>query len=542
MIGRSRRAGTPAGRVRALHHPATLLVLLILVLVTAGPAEAQSTGGAYVADLGFRAGVHGFSFENYGRAPDSDLKADDLRRLFGDQVCASTASGRCTLTPAGKEWMAKVNSAMQGGHCEGLAVLSLLMYLGKAAPEAFGGSTANQLLLPGNEALQREIAYWWATQATVPAGPSEITTLTPSEVLDTLIDAFDARGESFTLGVLKRTAPRGGHAILPWAVQDRGGGLFWIMVYDNNWPNAELHVEVDRGADTWRYVASTNPSEPGSLYEGDAGTFTLTLTPTSPRLLQQTCPFCAPGPNAASGGFNQLWLEGDGHILLTDGQGRRYGYDGGQLVREIPGVKHSFAKTINAWDDDDDPMYYVPVGLHVAITIDGSELSAAGEADLILIGPGYDLAVEGIELAPGQKDMVVFSPGPDGGTVSYQTLGTASPDIVFGIETDAADYAFTIAGVDLPGGGTITATLDVAAGQLKVAAAGSQGIGTYEIAMDRYTDDAEETFWHDAIELAPGDTAYLDFGSWQGDGSSLPLGIDRESDGSIDDTVELTDS
>jgi hypothetical protein len=48
-------------------------------------------------------------------------------------------------------------------------------------------------------------------------------------------------------------------------------------------------------------------------------------------------------------------------------------------------------------------------------------------------------------------------------------------------------------------------------------------------------------YGHDNIELDPGDTAYLDFGKWAGNGSSIPLEIDRGSDGSIDETLQLTD-
>ena len=36
-----------------------------------------------------------------------------------------------TLTPAAKGWMAEVNKAMSGGHCMGMAELSLMMYIGK---------------------------------------------------------------------------------------------------------------------------------------------------------------------------------------------------------------------------------------------------------------------------------------------------------------------------------------------------------------------------------------------------------------------------
>src|SRR5205085_6336367 len=299
---------------------AVLLALVVGLTSTASawaqqsPSDAPSSG-TYVADLGFRPSSDGFSFENYGdEIQVTNLTADDLRRLFGDEVCDRFNNGKCVLSPAAKEWMSGINKAMAGGHCEGFAALSLLMYLGKVQPSTFGASTTAGLSLRGNQPLQREIAYWYTTQFTVPAGPSEIRTLSPSGVVDRLVQALQpGRGapETYTLGIYQRDGG-GGHAILPYAVEDRGDGITWIMVYDNNFPDVVRHIEVDRGRDTWRYYGSTNPAESEALYDGDAATHSLTLTPTSPRLVKQGCPFCVDDDNDAVGGatrYDELWLD-----------------------------------------------------------------------------------------------------------------------------------------------------------------------------------------------------------------------------------------
>ena len=44
--------------------------------------------------------------------------------------------------------------------------------------------------------------------------------------------------------------------------------MYWIMVYDNNYPGAARAIEVDTKTDTWRYSGSTNPAEPADEYEG----------------------------------------------------------------------------------------------------------------------------------------------------------------------------------------------------------------------------------------------------------------------------------
>ncbi|MBV9897479.1 MAG: hypothetical protein JO020_25250 [Chloroflexi bacterium] len=531
---------------------ACLLALTIALASTASALAQQSpsdtpSSGTYVADLGLRPGSDGFSFENYGNdIPVTNLTADDLRRLFGDEVCDRLTNGKCVLAPAAKEWMTSVNKDMAGGHCEGLATLSLLMYLGKVQPSAFGASTTAGLQLAGNQSLQREIAYWFATQFTVPAGPSENRSLSPSGVVDALVQALQPgrnSTESYTLGIFERNG-EGGHAIVPYAIEDRGDGIDWIMVYDNNFPDAVRHVEVDRNRETWRYYGSTNPAETEALYEGDAGTHSLTLTPTSPRLVKQGCPFCVDDENDATGGaarYDELSLDGDGHVLITDQQGRRFGFVNNQLVTEIPGVSYAMPKDGATWSLDGDPVYFLPAGQSFSITVDGSGLMEDGSADLTLVGPGYDLAVNDISLRPGQKDSLQLTPGRSTSSVAYTTQSDESPDIVLGMETKAADYSFDVQGVRLRGGGTISVTLDQPKGQLAIATSGGTGVGTYSLEMDRTDDDDEVTFSHDRVPLSSGDTAYLRFGQWRSDADSIPLAIDRGSKGSIDEVLDLTD-
>jgi hypothetical protein len=49
-------------------------------------------------------------------------------------------------------------------------------------------------------------------------------------------------------------------------------------------------------------------------------------------------------------------------------------------------------------------------------------------------------------------------------------------------------------------------------------------------------------FTHTGNQLMDGDTAYLDYGAWMGQGMPMNLEIDKGSDGTIDQTIPLTDS
>lgn len=525
--------------------------------VAATPTAAPGGGkGAMVADLGFRPDVNGFKFENYGGDPTRlNLTPADVQRMFGDAVCASKANGDCILVPPGQQWMDAMNQGMAGGHCEGFAALSLILYLQKEAPTQFGAGRTFDLSIDGNAALQREIAYYFATQATIPTRDNEIKGKAPTAILDLLVAAFTQNGGptfSYTMGIYQ-PGFKGGHAITPYAVQDMGNGVFDVLVYDNNYPSIERRVHIDRNADTWVYIASTNPNEPASEYRGDATTQTLTITATAPRLATQLCPFCEGGGSTVGGSkalapaqlYNQIWLEqGDAqdaaNLLLTTPAGKRTGYVGNKLINEIPGVQFQSIRSGDLWKDDAEPVYLVPVGTDFTITVDGSHVTAPITASVTMIGPGYDLAVDEIHLAPGQKDTIHFA--ADGKTLTYQTTATESPIIGLGFETPAADYAFALKGVDIERGASMIIQLDRDKGRLSLDTKGNKQAGTYGLLMNRIDAKGEETFGHEGIPLGAQDIAYIDYSAWKGDGTPLTVDIDAGGDGSIDDSVELTDT
>jgi hypothetical protein len=507
------------------------------------------TSGTYVADLGFRPDNNGFRFENYGGEPGvTNLTPAEVRRMFGDEVCASIKGDDCTLTPAGTQWMEQVNKSMSGGHCEGMAVLSNLLYTKKLNPADFGADTVPGLQLNGNERLQREIAYWFTTQATQPARQG-IVEQTPSGVLNTLMTAFEAGpqgSETYAVGFYKRDRT-GGHAVTPYAVEDRGNGVYWIMIYDNNYPGAARAIEVDTKADTWRYSGSTNPSEPADEYEGDAGTFTLELAAIEPRLTTQFCPFCdapaggrTPGVGAQGTAYNEVWLDGDANLLITDMEGNSIGFKDGQFVNEIPGAQSNANKFgVDVWDVKAEPVYYVPTNIDFTISIDGSELTEPSESTVTFIGPGYVLEVSDIMLDPGQVDILDIA--PDGSLLSYRTTSNETPLMLVGIETDAADYLFAVQGYEMESGEALNLSLDTEKGWLSLDSIDNNASALYSLLVARYDDQGEQVFGADDVALDPNDVVYVDYLKWAGNGQPMELDIDRGGDGEIDESLEVQD-
>ena len=548
----------------------TLLGIVAFLIIAPGgqnhatfarQAQAQDQ---MLADSGFRPDKNGFGFENYGNSNKPvNLTPADVRALFGDQVCGAVNGDTCTLIPPAQQWMDELNNGMDGGHCDGMAAVSLLMYSGKLKPSDYGQDSIVALPFTGNDKLTRTIAYYFSTQTTAPSY-SGIVEGTPSEIVNRLIDAFKNNTEQYAVSLRKRDNT-GGHAITPYAIVDKGNNIVWIMVYDNNFPKAERYIEVDRGANTWKYTASTNPNEPSALYEGDADTKTLRLKPMSPRLQQQICEFCA--AKAASQApemvkailsnkvsarvsvkssyfadtsvqYNEIMLQphqadNKAQLLITDDQGHKLGFQGGKLYTEIPGAVVTDVDSADLFTDNPSPVYRVPVGIKFTVTIDGSLIKQTELTDISMFGPGYDLAVEDIKVDPGDADTMTFS--PDGKQISYKPSASEAPTIVLGIEHSGADYEFELTGATIEKGAAINASLDYDTGRLGIHVSGGQNASTYGLVVRRI-DSAEETFGHDGLSLDSGATDYVEFAKWDGKGD-MPLSISSKSDGTIDKTA-----
>lgn len=503
---------------------------------------AESIPGEVIYDFGFTPEENGFSFENYGDdIPATNLTADELRRMFGDEVCADINGDECILTPPAEQWMEQINGDMAGGHCEGMAVLSLMMYTGQVSPSDFGGELASQLDVE-DEALQREIAYWWATQAVDPTASSVIRG-TPMEILET-IRQMDVNGETYTIGIYNDRGE--GHAITPFGVEDKGDGLYAILVYDNNYPGETRELYIDSRDGSWTYETSINPEVESDVWSGNADTMTLDLTPTSARIEQQFCPFCEEGfasvgkvaaPNQP---FNQVFLDGEGHILITDESGNRLGYVDGQIINEIPGASYTKYRML-ASGETPEPIYSVPADLDLTITIDGSDLTEETLTDLVMIGAGFSIGVEGIYLEPGQMDVAYFYPVDE--MIAYETTSDESPSIIFGVENPDADYYFEVYGADMQGGGTITAWLDSKAGDLLINTEQLSGEGFFNFYLTRITDELEEEFYAEEIALKEGALVYINYAEWtDANPEGMYFGVDLDGDGEIDEEYVVDDS
>jgi hypothetical protein len=441
--------------------------------------------------------------------------------------------------------MQATNAAMSGGHCEGMAVLSLFFATGQAKPSDFGAATGNALTLMGNEKLQREIAFWWATQSTSPTKEADSRgKLTPNEVVALLETSFTTGGESYAIGLYKRDGS-GGHAVTPYAVRQVDAGIKDIMVYENNFPMAVAAMTVNTEANTWSYAATPNPTMPSEIYDGDATTKSLTVTPSSARTQLQTCSTCGAvtadgrGVKGNAVSYRTVRLQGDAALRLDDGMGHFIALDGGAYVSTIPGATIVSGRSVaSTWDDREVPAFQLPLTTPLTVTLDGAGMTATTQAAVRLTAPGYTFAVEGVELDPGQVDTIAFSAGSD--SVSYTTSGAETPVVELGMTLDGNDYQFEVSSGAEATGVTVELRADVPGKRLGVKINSMDGMASYGVRV-HVISAGDVVFAHMGNTISATAIVWLEYGTWAGDGTPMTVSIDDDGDGTIDQTVMVSD-
>lgn len=526
---------------------------------TTMPVAAEGNGtasnGGVMVDTGFRPEVNGFAIPNYGGEgvdpksgqtfPVVNLTPVEMRRMFGDAVCAATpdASGSCPLTPPADRWMQEENASMKGGHCEGFAVLSQLIYSGVVDVQKFGAVKTFDLEVPGNEVLQRELAYWFATQSAI-WGKQQ--SLSPKEMVDYLNEQYakDAR-DLFRLGITKEDKT-GGHAITAYAVKDQGNGIFWVMVYDNNYPGEERHMTVDANANTWEYEAAINPTVQPDLYKGGVNN-PVFLAANQPRLGTFDCPFCATGGSSGKGGnnlaavapsFNEFYSEGYINVELQDEKGHRIGYDeNGKFINEISEayMEPSFNETLK----EVAPTIKMPTGMDFTAYIWGDKEAASIPASLVMIGKGFYIGIDDLIMAPDQEDQLFVDGGGD--AMNYKTDAQESPTIIAGVEQPGADFELSLKAVKVLKGTDIAVNFDQKESTFAFQTT-SDGPAEFEISIQRLDKDGKEEIFDlgdTPLTIESGKLMYFYFGKWEGQGSNLEIGYDENGDGKIEES-EIT--
>ncbi len=264
------------------------------------------TEGLICADSGMRPTTDGFSFENWGGPVESDaVTLNTAATLYGlEAVCAEAQTDSCTPLPGAQQWVEEMNASIEGGRCEGMAVLSQRFTVGLDTPSNYqDGATLVADLQRENENVGANISRWWVTQnlSTVAEFNYAAQQLTPTQIAQDLVAAIrDQAGVTF--GFYSNGQ---GHAITPIAIALRPDGVLDVMSYDNNYPGQITTVNIDPSTETWSYdMAATNAGVDADIWSGTTGSMDYTLM--SSREEANPAPWSANDRSAATKGSARI--------------------------------------------------------------------------------------------------------------------------------------------------------------------------------------------------------------------------------------------
>jgi len=541
-----RRAEAPHGDLRQVLRTACVqagTAWLLLALCACQCGEKRAVLPDRRIESGFKVDRDAFAFPNFaGGGSSANLTAAQIVRMFGEErVCAQTGDGSCRLTPIARQFMKNVNSAMTGGRCEGFAVLSDLLFSGDLKPRAFGAEDARHLSLEGNEALSREIAYWFSSQYLREIVSRSTKALSGKEAVVFLAEEFAKPAhDMYRIGIARVDASgrrTGGHAVVPVAVfPTPTPNRYVIAVYDNNHPQTEREIVVDVAADRWEYQASSNPDEPAGLYAGDTNSRNpIYLAPARPRLGRHPCTFCK-GDEAGEQALNQIFTFGSAEASATDEQGRVAGEVDGRLVGDIPGSIVMPVFSTEPWADRAPPQILLPsTG---ALSVELRPREGEGPAAVALFGAGSVTGVENAVLTEGQTQKLDVAAD---GSVTFTPSEGSSP-VVFSAQetTDGTQVEARVRVPEEAGVSSVSVAVDRESGDVTIAAT-AQEPATLGVEVTKSSPDSQQDFAGD-VPVPSGGSATLQVDEWQGGGEPLEAEVDNNGDGTPDETVPVTNS
>jgi hypothetical protein len=489
-----------------------------------------------VADIKFRSFPNGYNFPNFtGRNPD-DFTIPDMQRVFGIENVCWIQQPNCIPIFFAKLWYEKFSRDLESGHCYGMAVTSLRFFKDidthPSAQSVFGlreGSTVsiNWNMENFNSTVRRNISYFFVSQFPDPVRSTinDALNYTPTEVKDQLIASMES-GASDPVILLMSNA-NSAHAITPYEISTPSNGIFWVWVYDNNYPaDANRYVIIDTNTNTWSYDLGWE------TWNGDADTNNLGVAPISVHDQQLQCPWCI-GFTENSLANNTLLLDGKGHLLITDSQGRYLGFIDDQYVEEIPGGYGSIP--FLGTQVEREPIYTLPLTETYTILLDGQAITQTSSGSITQFGPGYAISVDDLDVNPSTQDHLFVA--NDGTQISYSPNQDQEPTFSIGLDSLSANYGFEFRGTDIKVGEVITFTADMDSGNL-IFNNSQASSSIYSLFIRMVSDIGLDYFYHQDIPILATDTQIINFGPWNGSGSIL-LMIDHGSDGTIDETIHL---
>ena len=346
-----------------------------------------------------------------------------LRRTFGDGVCRDPEkidpkTGDCELIFGASLLSRLVAASSQGGHCFGFASAAAALYNGQLPANQVGASglginATNEMRQPATQTIER----LYGTQYLNPQIMQRLRTgMSPTELVQTLTLELPGGTVPYILAVI---GSEGGHAVTPFAVTDRGDGLYDIAVYDNNFPMRARAVTIDTKDDSFTYTSALNPAEPGIEWNSANGS-RIGLVSVLDTLEQQTCPVCLGPDQGTLVAFSSI-AEANGEELgyrLVDEQGDDLSED---VYRSVPALNPPTDNTVSL------PVIFVNPGVKFGVQLLTGDLATRQSMEVYAISNGEAQFVLLDELV--SNSATTFGVGGLEGTLFYSSA-LSSPRIL----------------------------------------------------------------------------------------------------------------
>jgi hypothetical protein len=325
---------------------ATLTPVTILFPLTEAIAQPETTK---TFSLGHFTPVEdGFSFtnidlttqikENYlvNQEAEDAFNVQAMVYMFGSEVCLADSveadnTENCVLTETAKRWLSQNLENMKNGVCEGMALSSLYLWLGRnnldnwdrpdtviipmdaLLADGKNGSSRTKDIAISNSNLHTYASLLFAMQTletVYQEADRNRTTKTPSQLLQTIQASFAAKetydatvDPIYTIGIYRVDTDQSltqGHTLVPYKAVDSGDGITKLFVYDNNYVYGSdagakqvdpRETFIEFKGDQWRY----QPPNIETPYYGDASSQNLDISLLETRDPEEgyhDCPFC----------------------------------------------------------------------------------------------------------------------------------------------------------------------------------------------------------------------------------------------------------
>jgi hypothetical protein len=569
-------------------------------LIASSMAIAQTPENTTFTSLGnFNPITDGFSFTNVAltqqikatyqtnRAAEEAFNTQAMVYMFGPEVCLADSVNSentkdCILTAAAKRWLSQNLDSMKNGVCEGLALSSLFLWLGRNNDSNWdrpnnviipmaglltdgkdGTSKAKDISItnPNLHTYTSLLFSMQSLQDVYKEADTNRTTKTPSQLLTVIRDSFAtkdsfnvASDDLYTIGIYKVDANNKlsqGHTLLPYKVEQAEDGTSKIFVYDSNYiygsdtskkqidPNATF---IQFNGNEWSY------SPPGlqETYRGNENTKNLDISLLSKRdpvSGYHDCIFCRSGA-----GVFEIDLIGSADMAVKNLATNRL-VDSSNTIPFKGGLELNVPPSYAL---DASGSYQISLSGETATDVDEffkeeaffDDTEFLSSSDLVVTGANLSIGIEELDLNNGETAVAFVNSrqGKDANnlptnqvefTIQAGTSGK-SPTMFSALDEASTSYDIVLEPIKLDPNNSVLMRVDSAERFVYLADDNGQA-DTYVIDLARTSFNGDSTGLLEEAVYAevevPADQALIfDYGSWEKNSEELTFYLVNQAD------------